>query len=1125
MTRHWSTRGWVRYGLAIGAPVLALLLRWAIVSWVGSLPTYITFYPAVMLAAVLAGVWPGVLATGLAALASAYFVLEPRGSFGIQGPADAVGLILFLCMGGFMCVVAGLYRQVRDRAAEYERRLALREAEDALRWQKDLLTVTLTSIGDAVLVTDTQGHVTFLNAQAERLTGWTTSEAAGRPIAAVINVVDEHGRRLAENPVEKILRLGAVVGPTDRNVLVARDGRETPADISGAPIRGEDGAVHGVVLVFRDSSQQREAERALRESEQRVRKKLDSILSPRGDIGNLQLVDIIDVTAVQSLMTDFYRLTGIPMAIIDLAGQVLVGVGWQDVCTHFHRVHPETHRCCLESDTQLTSGVAPGEFRLYKCKNHMWDIATPIMVGSQHVGNLFSGQFFFDDEQPDRKLFAEQADRYGFDREKYLAALDAVPRLSRETVCSGMSFLTRLANTISLLSYSNIKLARSLTERDRLAASLRQQENQQRAILENLDEGVVAVDMNAKVFHWNRAALAIHGYTSAEGCQRHLPEFADTFELATLDGTVLPVSEWPLSRVLRGERLCELELRLRHIRAGWERICSYSGSLVNDTDGQPSMAVVTIADITHRKVAEQALRESRQDLQRAQAVAQTGSWRLDVRRNQLRWSDETYRLFGIPQDTPLTYEAFLATVHPEDRDEVDRKWKAALRGEPYDVEHRIIVGNETKWVREKAELEFDAQGVLLGGFGTTQDITGKKLAEQALAAAMTSAKQAKAAAEEANQAKDQFLAVLSHELRTPLTPVLATVSLLQAEDPVESDVHRSLEVIRRNVELEARLIDDLLDVTRIARGKIELHKQPVVLGDVIRHAVDVCQADIEARQLSLRLDLGPAAASTIEADPARLQQVFWNLLKNAVKFSPQGGRVSIRSDFDGGRYVVTEVTDTGEGIEPAALTRIFNAFEQAGRSTSRQFGGLGLGLTISRTLVEMHGGMISAHSDGHGHGATFRVRLPVRATAVPAPAAAPAQPATGPMVGKRQDPVVRPLRVLLVEDHGDTARIMSQLLTRRGYEVHSAADVATALEVAGRHSFDLLISDVGLPDRSGLELIGELRARGLTMPAIALSGYGQEEDIQRSRRAGFCTHLTKPVNFEQFYQAITAVVQ
>ena len=253
----------------------------------------------------------------------------------------------------------------------------------------------------------------------------------------------------------------------------------------------------------------------------------------------------------------------------------------------------------------------------------------------------------------------------------------------------------------------------------------------------------------------------------------------------------------------------------------------------------------------------------------------------------------------------------------------------------------------------------------------------RKQAEEALKAAKDSAEQAKAAAEQANRAKDHFLAVLSHELRTPLTPVVMGLSMLQDRPDLDPAMRETLEMVRRNVELEARLIDDLLDVSRIAQGKIELSRGPVELCTVIQRAVEVCKPDIEARRLHFGVDLGPAAPYWVEADASRLQQVFWNLLKNAIKFTPHGGCVGIRcrpnENARGRRGQRQRDRDRAGG----AVARIFNAFEQAERSITQQFGGLGLGLAISKALVEMHGGRIEAHSEGRDKGATFRVRLPL----------------------------------------------------------------------------------------------------------------------------------------------------
>jgi two-component system CheB/CheR fusion protein len=378
-----------------------------------------------------------------------------------------------------------------------------------------------------------------------------------------------------------------------------------------------------------------------------------------------------------------------------------------------------------------------------------------------------------------------------------------------------------------------------------------------------------------------------------------------------------------------------------------------------------------------------------------------------------------------------------------------------------------------------------------------------------LQAATMSAERAKAAAEEASRTKNRFIAVLSHELRTPLTPVLTAVTLID-RDPARA--HQYVDVIRRNVELEARLIDDLLDISRIERGKVELEKRHVDLCEVIERAIEVCRPDVDARGLQFSVDFGPRPY-IIDADSARIQQALWNLLKNAVKFTPKGGSLGVRCGLRDD-HVVVDVWDTGVGIEPHALARIFEAFNQ---EHQQRLGGLGLGLAISKALVELHGGTIEADSEGVNRGATLTVRLPLALSdRRRLPRAAEGRPRRTPSA---------PLQILLVEDHGDTAEMMISLLELEGHRVEAAADVATALETAQRGKFDLLVSDLGLPDKSGYDLIRELRARGYTLPAIALSGYGQDQDLDNSRTAGFSAHLIKPVDPERLLTAISAATK
>jgi signal transduction histidine kinase len=365
---------------------------------------------------------------------------------------------------------------------------------------------------------------------------------------------------------------------------------------------------------------------------------------------------------------------------------------------------------------------------------------------------------------------------------------------------------------------------------------------------------------------------------------------------------------------------------------------------------------------------------------------------------------------------------------------------------------------------------------------------------------------------EANQTKDQFLAALSHELRTPLTPVLLTVAALQQQDGLDDSVIDDLALIHRNVELEAKLIDDLLDLTRITHGKLILHRQIADVHELLRHTVEMCCGpDVLPKRLCVDAAAGAQEHHAL-CDPPRIQQVLWNLLKNAVKFTPEHGRVTIATENPTPGTLQISISDTGIGVAPEVMPQIFDAFAQGDSRITKHFGGLGLGLAISKAIVDLHQGSLVVSSSGPGQGATFTLTL--QAVPAPAPEAVAGQ-------GIDRAPV-QPFRILLVEDHEPTLHILTRLLRRAGHEVQGAASVAAALRLAREYPFDLLVTDLGLPDGTGIELMEKLCAeRPIT--GIALSGYGMEEDLESTAAAGFHTHLTKPVEWSSLEDALRRV--
>jgi two-component system CheB/CheR fusion protein len=460
------------------------------------------------------------------------------------------------------------------------------------------------------------------------------------------------------------------------------------------------------------------------------------------------------------------------------------------------------------------------------------------------------------------------------------------------------------------------------------------------------------------------------------------------------------------------------------------------------------------------------------------------------------WNAGAERIFGYSA-SEMIGTSIMRLIPPDHQGEEEQILARIRRGERVNPIETVRVAKDGRLLDVSITVSpiKDSRGNVVGASKVARDISERKRAEEKLHAA-------KISAERANQAKDDFMAVLSHELRTPLTPALAAASYLADHEDLPSHLREEVTAIRRNVQFEARLIDDLLDLTRITRGKLQLHPEAVDAHRLVENALTIVHEDIARKGLNVATDLG-ATEHHIWADPIRIQQVFWNLLNNAVKFTTQGGQIRIRTSNVEGRFAF-EITDTGVGIEPENQARIFKAFEQGEASIIRQFGGLGLGLTISQTLLKLHGGTIDVQSDGKNCGARFTVTLDLLREPM---AESPRKTDAASVTEKR-------LRLLLVDDHADTRRILSRLLGKCGHEVATADCGQSAFKLMETGRFDVLISDIGLPDTSGYELVREAKRRQ-SLQGIALSGFGMEEDVRRSMEAGFDYHLTKPVEFQE----------
>ncbi|WP_262985823.1 hybrid sensor histidine kinase/response regulator [Nostoc sp. 'Peltigera membranacea cyanobiont' 232] len=526
-----------------------------------------------------------------------------------------------------------------------------------------------------------------------------------------------------------------------------------------------------------------------------------------------------------------------------------------------------------------------------------------------------------------------------------------------------------------------------------------------------------------------------------------------------------------------------------------------------------------------RARAEAALRDSENRFRMAIEAAQLGTWDWNLITNQLIWDEGCKAMFGLPPEALCSIEVFFAGLHPDDRERLEQvvQWtlNPASSGK-YDVEYRTIGIQDgvERWIAAKGQAYFDSADKPQRFVGTVLNITEQKRIQAEREQLLAREQAAREAADRANRIKDEFLAVLSHELRSPLNPILGWARLLQNGKLSEARRAEALKTIERNANLQTQLIEDLLDISRIMQGKLSLTAAPVSLTFVISAAVETVRLAAEAKNIEIALDLDSENAP-ISGDAARLQQVVWNLLTNAVKFTPNSGQVTVElRQLDG--LAKIRVIDQGKGINPQFLPHVFEYFRQEDGSTTRKFGGLGLGLAIVRQIVEMHGGTVRAESQGENQGATFIIKLPVmqQATLIASEPIPTQTEAEVPLDG---------VQILLVDDEPDTREFQAFVLSQSGANVTAVASGLEALQALEQFTPDVLVSDIGMPEMDGYMLMQQIRSRppnqGGTIRAIALTAYAAEIDQQRALQVGFQTHITKPVEPEELVRAIANLLE
>ena len=832
----------------------------------------VTLFGAVAAAVWVGGYRPAIVACVVGYLACDYLFIVPRGQLGLNDAAKVIGLLAYLVTCTLIIGFGEATRLAQRRASE----------------QRELLRVTVGSIGDAVITTDVQGRVTYMNAVAESLTGWTRADAVAQSLDTVFRIVNEDTREPVENPATKALREGVIVGLANHTMLLHKRGGECPIDDSAAPIRDERGDVSGCVLIFRDVTAQRRQQRD-QANQLLTARLLASIIESSDDAIVSKALD----GTIQSWNAAAERLFGYTAE--------------QAVGRHISLVIPPDR--IAEEDHIVTS-----------------------LKAGQRIDHF-------------------ETERVRSDGRRILVSLTISPIKDDDGHVVGAS-----------------KIVRDITDRKRAEADRQKFVT----LVESSTDFIGMCDLDGVPFYVNRAGLAMVGLDDIEAARR-----APVASFFFPDDQSRIMNEFFPSVLDKGHG--EIEVRFRHFKTGEALWMSYKVLTLPDASGRPVAFATVSQDITERKRLEENL-----------------------------------------------------TRLAEDLSEADRR-------------------------------------------------------------------------------KNHFLAMLAHELRNPLAPISNAVRALHLGGGDAETLRSASDMLRRQVGQMSRLVDDLLDLSRITRGRIELRRERIELAAVVQQAVEAVRALYQSKGQELTIAL-PSHQVYMHADPARLAQVVGNLLNNACKFTDEDGHVWLTVEQEGEQAVV-RVRDDGIGIAAEHLPNLFEMFSQVDTSLERSRDGLGIGLTLVKTLVEMHDGTVDVCSEGPGRGAEFTVRLPIL-SGVPDTASPPVV-ASVPAMGRR---------ILIVDDNEDGAESLALLLQVAGHETHMAHDGLAAIEAAERLRPDAVLLDIGLPHMNGYEVCNRIREApwGKNVVLVALTGWGQEEDRTRSREAGFDAHMVKPVDFDALLNLVAS---
>lgn len=1200
----------MRYGGAVVAVALATALRLLLNSTLGTRLPLTTYFVAVILVASFAGLGPALLSIALSAAIGKYLFVAQVNSFVF---ADRSGL---LQVGAFSVLTISL--SILIKVIQDARRRAEQNAS-ALAASREQLATILASISDAVIATDIDGCVTFINGVAQSLTGCNSSDASGKPVQDLFRILDETTHTPVEDVVQRVLENGARV--SHRGVLIGKTGIETPIEDSSSPIKDENGASVGALLVFRDITQRKLAEQALGESEARFR-------------------TMANTAPVMMWLSDSEgQRTFFNQQWLDFTGRTLeqeVGLGWID------SVHPDDLQRLLDRYTSSLKARESFsiEYRLKRFDDeYRWVLVTSaprwtddgefiglagsviditdsksaaeasyflasIVESSEDaiIGKTLNGVILSWNAAAER-IYGYSSDEVKGqnidilvppDRKEELARMyqvlkggEPIPHLETTRIRKD-GVLIDVALTLSPMRDESGHLTgvsaieRDITDRKRveqereaLAAQIESERLRQNNLVANVpgvvwevwgqpDESEQRIDfvsdhvekmLGYSVDQWlstpNFWLTIVHPDDKERAAQEAAAIFASRkggisrFRWLASDGRVVWVEaqsvvvcddhETPI-----GMRGVTMDITERKRAEDSQRfLAEASGLLATSLDYETTLASVAklavpmLADWCTVYILEESTGALRQV-----AIAHSDP-------AKVRTAQELSIRFPPDPDSPIGVPNVMRTGRPEFYPHIDQErlelaaksseFAEILRKEglrsgmivPLVARNRTL-GTITLLTAESGRV-YDRIDLALAedlAHRIALAVDNARLYREAQAALIAREDAlalrdellerehaARQEAETANRAKDEFLATVSHELRTPLNAILGWAHMLRANRLDEITQSRALETIERNAKSQAQLIEDILDVSRIVTGKLRLDVRPVELAPVVEAAIDSVRPAADAKDIRIEAILDPRAGP-VSGDANRLQQIVWNLVSNAVKFTSKGGRVQVRIERVNSRVEII-VSDSGQGITSDFIPYVFDRFRQADATSTRRYGGLGLGLAIVRHLTEMHGGIVTAASSGEGLGATFTVKLPVIAAHVDELASERVHPTSGGSVSSLPPPNLDGVKVLVVDDEPDTREMLRVMVGQFGALVKACSSSFEALNVLKDWEPDVIVSDIEMPDEDGYELIRKVRrAEASTgarlVPAVALTAYARVEDRMRALSAGYQMHIAKP---------------